>query len=254
MLSEFKLVPAAVTFCLHALAIVVLVVGLPGSTEPLQVKPKPKVIQAKLVIDKPSSRAASKPAPPEAKPKPVIKPKPKPKPEPKPEPKPKPKPKPEPKPKPKGPTPEEIRKKKEQERKAEEKKQRELEERIRRQQERELADALAAESEILDSAEQTSSYAELIQALVEQNWSPPPTARNGMVAVVKIETVPTGDIVNQYIVESSGNPAFDRSVITAIARLGKIDELADLARENMSAYEGNFRSFRFKFAPTELRR
>jgi colicin import membrane protein len=252
MTSEFKLVPAAVTFCLHALIILLIIVGLPGSSEPLQVKAKPKVIQAKLVLNKPKSQAAAKPAPPKAKPKPVIKPKPAPKPKPKPVPKPKPKP--VPKPKPKGPTPEEIRKQKEQQRKEEARKQRELEERIRQQQERELAEALAAESEVVDDTEQTSSYADLIQALVEQNWTPPPTARNGMVAVVKIDTVPTGEIVNQYIVVSSGNAAFDRSVITAIARLGRIDELAELSKKDYDAYNRNFRSFRFKFAPTELRR
>ncbi|GAB3371128.1 TonB C-terminal domain-containing protein [Spongiibacter taiwanensis] len=252
MSSEFKLVPFAVTLVLHTLVILFLLVGMPGSSEPLQIKPKPKVIQAKLVLEKPKAKAASKPAPPAQKPKPVIKPKPEPKPEPKPAPKPKPKP--EPKPKPKGPTPEELKKKQEQERKEQERKQRELEEQIRRQQERELADALAAEEDIVDDAEQTSTYADLIQALVEQNWTPPPTARNGMVAVVQINTIPTGDIVNQYIVTSSGNAAFDQSVISAIAKLGKIDELGDLATEDIRTYEKNFRSFRFKFAPTELRR
>ena len=135
-MQGFRLIPAMVTLLLHGLVAAVLLIGLPGISDSQELKPKPVVIQAKLVIDKvPPSRA--KPAPP-AKPKPA----PKPKPVVKPKPEVKPKPAPKPKPKPKGPTAEELRQKKAAEKAAEEAKQRALQEQIRKQQQEELAAAL----------------------------------------------------------------------------------------------------------------
>ncbi len=246
-MSGFRLIPAMVTLALHALVLAVLLVGLPGISDTRELKPQPVVIQAKLVLDKvPPSRA--KPAPP---PKPAPKPqaKPAPKAEPKPEPKPEPK---------KGPTPEELRRQKAAEqakaKAREEARQQALQEQIRKQQEAELAAALASEDALLDEAEQVSSYEQLIAALVRNNWSRPPKARNGMVAVVEIQTLPSGEISSQYIVESSGDQAFDLSVLRAVSRLERIEELGELASQNRAAYERHFRRFRFKFEPTDLRR
>lgn len=253
-MQGFRLIPAMVTLLLHGLVAAVLLIGLPGISDSQELKPKPVVIQAKLVIDKvPPSRA--KPAPP-AKPKPAPKPKPvvKPKPEVKPKPAPKPKPKPKPAPKPKGPTAEEIRQKKAAEKAAEEAKQRALQEQIRKQQQEELAAALASEDAALEEAELVSSYEQLIAQLVTNNWSRPPSARNGMSVTVAIRTLPTGEIISASVVKGSGNEAFDQSALRAVNGLGEIAELGELARQNRAAYERKFRHFQFKFEPTDLRR
>ncbi|MFT6550583.1 MAG: colicin import membrane protein [Zhongshania marina] len=256
-MNDIKLVPAAVTVVLHGVAIGFLLFGIPKDSRVIELKAKPLAIQAKLVLEKPVSRPA-KPAPaPKPTPKPVVKPEPKPEPVKKPEPKPevkKPAPKPAPKPKPKGPTPEEIRKKKAEEKAREEAKQRALEEEIRRQQQKELADALASEDDLVEEGELASTYGDLIQKLIQDNWSRPLSARNGMQATIQIMTTPTGEIVGHQIIKSSGDQAFDLSVTRAVTRLGRIDELAKLAKEDMRAYEKNFRRFNINFSPQDLRR
>ena len=250
----FTLVPALVSLTLHGIVLAVLLIGLPGLSDTQPLKEPPRVIHAKLVVEPVRSKPA--PAP---KPAPKPKPKPKSKPEPKPEPKPVPKPEPKPKPVPKkGPTPEELRRKKAEDAakaKAEEQARLEaLQEELQRQQEDELAAALASEDAMLEEAELVSSYQDLIVALVQRNWTRPPSARNGMSATVGVEMLPTGEIHNADIVEGSGDEAFDRSAIRAVKGLGRIDELGELGRQNPAVFERQFRKFNFVFKPTDLRR
>jgi colicin import membrane protein len=249
-MNDIKLVPALVTAVLHGVAIAFLF-GIPSDNRVIEIKAKPLAIQAKLVMEKPMSRPA-KPTPRKPIPKPVAKAAAKPelakKPEPKPE------VKPVPKPMPKGPTPEEIRKKKAEEKARDEAKQLVLQEEIRKQQQKELADALASEDDLLEGSELASTYIELITVLIGQNWSLPPTARNGMSATVQIITIPTGEIVGHQVIKGSGNPAFDLSAIRAITKLGRIEELGDLYKIDPSAYEKSFRRFNFEFVPQDLRR
>jgi len=257
-MTDIKLLPAAVTVSLHTGIIVLLLFGIPTMQDTKPLEARPLAIQAKLVIEKPVSRPA--PAKPVAKPtpKPVVKPAPKPEPVKKPEPKPTPPPpKPVPqvkKPEPKGPTPEEIRKQKEQEKVREAAKQRALEEEIRREQQKELADALASEDDLVEDGELASTYADLITTLISNNWTRPLSARNGMQTTIHIMTTPTGEIVGHTITRGSGDSAFDLSVTRAVTRLGKIEELAELARKDPSAYEKNFRRFTINFSPQDLRR
>ena len=258
-MNDIKLVPAAVTAVLHFVAIAFLLFGIPKDSQVMELKAKPLAIQAKLVLEKPVTRPAKPKPAPKPTPKPVVKPpKPEPvkKPDPKPEPKPvpKPAPKPAPKPVPKGPTPEEIRKKQAEEKAKEVAKQRALEEEIRKQQQKELADALASEDDLVEEGELASTYADLITALISNNWTRPLSARNGMQATIQIMTTPTGEIVGHQIIKGSGDHAFDLSVTRAVTRLGKIEELAKLAREDMGAYEKNFRRFTISFSPQDLRR
>ena len=129
-----------------------------------------------------------------------------------------------------------------------------MEEEIRRQQQKELADALASEDDLVEEGELASTYGDLIQKLIQDNWSRPLSARNGMQATIQIMTTPTGEIVGHQIIKSSGDQAFDLSVTRAVTRLGRIDELAKLAKEDMRAYEKNFRRFNINFSPQDLRR
>jgi outer membrane biosynthesis protein TonB len=70
----------------------------------------------------------------------------------------------------------------------------------------------AAEEETLEvavTAEQMSaSYAALIRDTVVNYWSRPPSARNGMEALLAIQLVPTGEIVSVSVLRSSGSTAF----------------------------------------------
>jgi len=96
-----------------------------------------------------------------------------------------------------------------------------------------------------------SQYMAIIQDLIQQNWAIPPSARNGMAALVEIRTTPVGDITNYSIIQSSGDASFDRSVLQAVARVGNLQELRDLPN---AVYERNFRRFNLLFQPEDLLR
>jgi colicin import membrane protein len=90
----------------------------------------------------------------------------------------------------------------------------------------------------------------LIQRAVMNRWTRPPSARNGMVAILMIQLVPTGEVVGVSVLESSGNAAFDRSAMTAVERVGRFPEVTQLERE---VFERDFRRFQLKFRPEDLR-
>lgn len=89
-----------------------------------------------------------------------------------------------------------------------------------------------------------------IQAAVINRWTRPPSARNGMVSVLSIQLVPTGEVVGVSVLQSSGNTAFDRSAITAVDRVGRFPEVATLDNRT---FESNFRRFQLIFKPEDLR-
>jgi colicin import membrane protein len=96
-----------------------------------------------------------------------------------------------------------------------------------------------------------SEYVTIIRRVISQNWQIPPSARNGMTAAVQIRVVPTGEVVNVFILESSGNPTFDRSVLQAVERVERFPELQDL---ETGVFERNFRTFSLLFRPEDLLR
>ena len=89
-----------------------------------------------------------------------------------------------------------------------------------------------------------------IQAAVINRWTRPPSARNGMVAVLAIQLVPTGEVVGVGVLQSSGDTAFDRSAMTAVNRVGRFPEMAKL---DDPTFEANFRRFQLIFKPEDLR-
>ena len=233
--------PAMVSLALHALLLAALTVNWASSeTEVVKVKPIPKVINARLVDvsefqPKPKPKPRAKPKPKTtpkvavSKPKPVAKPKPKPvaKAPAKPAPKPKAEPKPEP---------------------------RITEEELAAITRADMARAMAAEDEVLEATatadEMAASYASLIQQTVVNYWSRPPSARNGMEALLQIQLIPTGDVVSVSVLKSSGNSAFDRSAVNAVEKAGSFPELQKLPNRE---FEKTFRRFRLLFRPEDLR-
>ncbi|MEH6584926.1 MAG: cell envelope integrity protein TolA [Halioglobus sp.] len=231
--------PALVSLALHGLLLAALTMNWASSeSEIVKVKPVPNVINARLVD---VSEFQPKPKP-KAKPKPRTRPKvaaSKPKPVAKPNPKPvakapvkpKPKPKVEPKPEP-----------------------RITEEELAAITRADMARAMEAEDEVLEATatanEMAASYASLIQQTVVNYWSRPPSARNGMEALLQIQLIPTGDVVNVSVLKSSGNSAFDRSAVNAVEKAGSFPELQKLPTRE---FEKTFRRFRLLFRPEDLR-
>ncbi|MFT7287035.1 MAG: TonB family protein [Halieaceae bacterium] len=117
----------------------------------------------------------------------------------------------------------------------------------------ELADALEAESATqgaVTAEEMAASYAGLIRATVVSYWSRPPSARNGMEALLAIQLVPTGEIVSVSVIRSSGSTPFDRSAMNAVEKAGSFPELRNLPDRE---FEKTFRRFQLLFRPEDLR-
>ncbi len=231
--------PVLFSLALHVMVVVAMSVNWASQREVAPVKPvQVRHIEARLVdasvLQPKKQEKASKPAarPPPAPAKPRAESSPAPKPAPKAEPKAEPKPEPKPMPQPEtGPTPDELR---------------ELAQ-------RELALAMIAEDALLQQAsdeEVAMSYVALISQTVQNNWSRPPSARNGMEAELVIQLIPTGEVVSVTVARSSGLLAFDRSAVNAVQ---KAERFPDLQKLPPRIFEKSFRQFRLLFKPEDLR-
>jgi colicin import membrane protein len=110
----------------------------------------------------------------------------------------------------------------------------------------------ALQSAALSEEEQlVSQYVAIIKDLIAQNWQLPPSARNGMSAVVELRLTPTGEIVSSRITQGSGDPLFDRSVLQAVAEAESFPELKELP---IAVFERHFRVFSLLFQPEDLLR
>jgi colicin import membrane protein len=99
-------------------------------------------------------------------------------------------------------------------------------------------------------ASASDTVAAIIQRAVINRWTRPPSARNGMRAVLEIALVPTGDVVGVAVLSTSGNQAFDRSAINAVEKAGRFPEVKELER---ALFERDFRRFQLIFKPEDLR-
>lgn len=122
-----------------------------------------------------------------------------------------------------------------------------------RRQEAAFNDALAEEEALL-SAQQSEvtaqSYVAIMAQRIERNWSRPPSARTGMKCELRIRLVPTGQVINVTVTQSSGNAAFDRSAVAAVERIGRFEELQKVPSD---VFEQHFRQVTIIFNPQDLR-
>lgn len=139
----------------------------------------------------------------------------------------------------------------EQDRRREEERQRQLREQAavdaarQAQQQANNAQAQSVEQQMV------AQYVAIIKDLVSSAWSRPPSARNGMLAIVQLRLTPTGEIISSTIVQSSGDAPFDRSVKQAVDRVGNFSELQDVPTPIFERY---FRNFNLEFRPEDLLR
>lgn len=116
-----------------------------------------------------------------------------------------------------------------------------------------LTDELAVEDASREAESEqvlVNSYIAKIMAQVESVWSRPPSARNGMQAVLVVNLIPTGEVVNVSVAETSGNAAFDTSAVNAVYKVERFDDLRGMSS---AMFEANFRRFRLIFKPEDLR-
>lgn len=124
---------------------------------------------------------------------------------------------------------------------------------LREQSEREMAEAIERENALIlaeNDAQLVNSYIALITDAISNNWTPPPSARNGMSAELSLQLIPTGEVVGVVVVKSSGNLAFDRSAETAVLKAKRFPELQNVPAR---IFEQNFRPLNLIFRPEDLR-
>jgi colicin import membrane protein len=119
-----------------------------------------------------------------------------------------------------------------------------------RERQRQIEAANAAAAELASSEfEMVQSGMAIIQQAVQSVWSRPPSARNGMRAILQIRMLPTGELIDAAITESSGDPAFDRSAENAVYSAAPFRELQALPS---NVFNENFRSLSLIFQPEDL--
>lgn len=119
--------------------------------------------------------------------------------------------------------------------------QRQFEEALKEEEGRLLEDSYATEA---------SSWQAVLAQRIEQNWSRPQSARNGMRCEISINLVPNGHVVNASIIKGSGDSAFDRSALTAVELAQPFPEVKDIPPE---VFERYFRKFTLSFSPMDRR-
>ena len=227
--------PLALALMLHCGVFALLLRNWQPEADDLRLY-EPRAIDVTVIV-------MEKPAPPPApksEPKPSAPPQTAPPPKPKPEPAPTPAPPVEQPPK---PDPEEARRA-EEERKRQERLQELSEQSTQRALAEELADLRDAEADA-----ETNIYAAGIREAIRREWSRPPSARLGMQARLRVDLVPSGDLLAVTLLESSGNPAFDRSAEQAVRKV----ERFDVPKESR-LFEKSFRRFTLLFKPEDLLR
>ena len=227
--------PLLLAFGVHAAVALSLSHGWrPPPVEPRVIKPN-IVDAALLVLEQPKPKPAPRSTPPPA-----------PEPEPKPE-----RPVAE-VPKPKvDPLAEQRRRKEEADR------ERQREEEARQKRLNALAESAfeeALEREMMDFGEDADepaalSYIDGIYRAVVSNWSRPPSARNDMEAQLRVELIPTGEVISVTVISSSGNSAFDRSAEAAVRKARRFEVPGETR-----LFERHFRSFVLLFKPQDLLR
>ncbi len=101
-----------------------------------------------------------------------------------------------------------------------------------------------------DAADTASlTYFQGIYSAIVANWSRPPSARNDMEARLRVELIPTGEVVSVTVISSSGNGAFDRSAEAAVRKARRFEVPSETR-----SFERHYRSFVLLFKPQDLLR
>ncbi|MEY8262739.1 MAG: cell envelope integrity protein TolA, partial [Bermanella sp.] len=110
-----------------------------------------------------------------------------------------------------------------------------------------LADELRAQQ--ADEEQQAvMTYIGQIQQLINSQWHYPPSAKHDDRLVLRIYLVPTGEVAEVQLVESSGNAALDRSAEQAVWKAATLPVPKDPV-----LFEKEFRQFLLPFSPENAR-
>jgi len=92
------------------------------------------------------------------------------------------------------------------------------------------------------------NFDDLIRLRAAEGWSRPPSARNNMTVVLRVNMLPDGTITNVSVARSSGDTPFDNSAVAAVKNIGRLTEMQGLSPQEFQPY----RSFNMTFTPEDL--
>lgn len=121
----------------------------------------------------------------------------------------------------------------------------------KRQEEEALREAKEKENEARQMTV-ADKYKALIVQTVSRHWSRPLSARDGMKTTVRISMIPGGEIVDVRIVESSGDAAYDLSVVQALHSAEELPVPSDQVPEEKGVFDRYFRTLTLVFNPEDL--
>lgn len=114
------------------------------------------------------------------------------------------------------------------------------------EQQRSIEKAMAEEQQVQKNTAITNDVVAQIRSKVNKIWSYPPNSRPDMEVTVRIQLVPTGEVINVSIITGSGNEALDRSVLAAVNRAQPLPVPKDIR-----LFEQQFRNFVMAFRPED---
>lgn len=122
-------------------------------------------------------------------------------------------------------------------------------------QEEERLNELAQKNEKEQAAEQSQNTQDAIvdhitqfQNLIQNSWRFPPSSKHDQVVLLRVFLVPTGEVADVQLLESSGNDALDRSAEQAVWKVAKFP-----VPQDMAIFEKNFRQITLKLQPENAR-
>jgi len=96
--------------------------------------------------------------------------------------------------------------------------------------------------------EQVADYSSQINALIQSVWRFPPSAKHDEEVVLRVYLVPTGEVTEVVLLESSGNDALDRSAEQAVWKVAHFP-----VPEDAVLFEKEFRQIVLKLKPENAR-
>lgn len=121
-----------------------------------------------------------------------------------------------------------------------------LEKEEKQRQEKIAKQKLAAEQKQRAEFElsEVAKYKGLIKGQITQNWIFPASYQKGMKCKILVRLIPSGDVVSVRVIQSSGNPAFDRSVEMAVNKASPLP----VPKSSTGLFD-HFREVEFVFDP-----
>lgn len=103
-----------------------------------------------------------------------------------------------------------------------------------------------AEAEAQRRATLTDQYIARIRSDISQHWLLPPSVRAGITCEIRVQLIPSGEVITVQVVKRSGDPVFDRSVVNAVKRASPLP-----VPPPDSGIFDTFRSLKLSFRPED---